>query len=61
MTWPYSVPTDLRRRLDGVLSQRSRGAAEVWGEVRDWLVEQGVEMPEAIQVEPSPETAQRDQ
>ncbi len=56
------MPAGLRHRLDAVLSQRSFGPAEVWGEIRDWLVENGVEMPDHIKPEPPPgETAQRDQ
>jgi hypothetical protein len=36
-TWPHSIPAGLRRRIDSVLGQRSHGAAEIWGEIRDWL------------------------
>lgn len=61
MTWPHSIPAGLRRRLDRVLSQRHHGAAEIWGEVRDWLVEAGVERPDHIQAEPPIDGAQRDQ
>lgn len=62
MSWPHSIPAGLRRRIDSVLGQRSHGAAEIWGEVRDWLEENGVEMPEGIEVEQAPEGgAQRDQ
>lgn len=62
MTWPHSIPAGLRRRIDGVLGQRNRGAAEIWGEIRDWLEEQGVEKPDSIEAERPPEaTAQRDQ
>jgi hypothetical protein len=49
MAWPYSIRAGLRRRIDSVLGQRSHGAAEIWGEVRDWLEENGVEMPQGIQ------------
>ena len=42
--------------------QCNHGAAEIWGEVRDWLEANGVEMPEGIRLEPPPEGgAQRDQ
>lgn len=62
MTWPHSIPAGLRRRIDSVLGQRSHGAADIWGEVRDWLVEHGVEMPDGVEVELPPEGgAQRDQ
>ena len=62
MPWPYSIPVGLRHRINGVLGQRSHGAAEIWGEIRDWLEEQGVEMPDGIKFEGPPEgSAQRDQ
>lgn len=48
MTWPNNIPVDLRRRLDAVLSLRSCGAPEVWGEVRDWLIKHGIEAPERL-------------
>lgn len=60
-SWPYSVPQDLRRRLDAVLSTRHAGAPEVWGELRDWLEAKGAQVPEGIETETTPETAQRDQ
>ena len=46
--WPHSVPPDLRPKLEAVLSFRSHGAAEIWGEVRDWLVAHGVECPDRL-------------
>lgn len=62
MPWSYTIPAGLRRRLDAVLSQRNVGSAEIWGEIRDWLVENGVEMPEHVRPEPAVDgTAQRDQ
>ena len=48
MPWPSNIPADLRHRLDAVLSLRSCGAAEVWGEVRDWLIKHGVEGPDRL-------------
>lgn len=39
--WPYSIPADLRRRFDSALGQRSHGAAEIWGVIRDWVEENG--------------------
>lgn len=59
--WPHRIPAGLRRRLESVLSQRSHGPAEIWGEVRDWLEAQGVEKPDHIHPETSEGTAQRDQ
>lgn len=61
MPWPHSIPPDLRRRLDAVLSHRTRGAAEIWGEVRDWLEAHQVEVPEGLPFDRPEETAQRDQ
>ncbi len=52
MPWPYTVPEDLRPRLEAVLSFRSHGAAEIWGEVRDWLEKHGVDMPLDIPIAP---------
>ena len=61
-SWPYSIPAGLRRHIDSVLGQRNHSAAEIWGEVRDWLEANGVEVPEGISVEPPPKSgAQRDQ
>lgn len=34
--------------LDRALSARSHGPAELWGEVRDWLILHGVEAPEKL-------------
>lgn len=61
MPWPYTVPADLRPRLEAVLSFRSRGAAEVWGEVRDWLEAHGVELPEGLPVTPPIDSNHHDQ
>jgi hypothetical protein len=62
MSWTYSVPPDLRRQLEGVLGQRNCGAAEIWGEVRDWLVANKVPFPDGLEVERAdPATAHRDQ
>jgi hypothetical protein len=52
MSWPNTIPADLRRRLDAVLSLRSVGAPEVWGEVRDWLIKHGIEAPAQLPEEP---------
>lgn len=54
MSWPHSIPADLRPRLDEVLSFRNRGAPEVWGAVRDWLELHGVEIPDGFRPEVDP-------
>ena len=48
MTWPHNIPPDLRKRINDVLGQRSQGAAEIWGQVRDWLEHHGVQPPEVL-------------
>lgn len=45
VTWPNTIPEDLRRILSGTLATRSVGPAEVWGDLRDWLIRHGVEPP----------------
>lgn len=50
--WTYEVPPDLRRHLEAVPGQRSFGAAEVWGEIRDWLVAHHVPVPEDLRLDP---------
>jgi hypothetical protein len=54
MPWPNSTPTDLRRQLDVVLLQRSVGARDVWDEVRNWLIRNGVEAPAHLSEDVSP-------
>lgn len=39
----------------GGLSARGFGPAEIWGKVRDWLVKHGVDVPEAVAINPAPE------
>ena len=46
MTWPNTIPEDLRRILTGTLATRSVGPAEVWGDLRDWLIQHGVQPPD---------------
>ena len=56
MPWPNSIPEDLRLRLLGTLAVRSVGPAEVWGDLRDWLVKHGVQPPDhALPEYPRPE------
>ena len=61
MNWPYTIPADLRPRLEDVLGQRNVGAAEIWGEVRDWLEAHGVDTPQGMAVVPPVSGPQRDQ
>lgn len=46
--WPQTIPPDLRRKLDSVMGYRSCGPQDVWGEIRDWLVMHGVEVPDDL-------------
>lgn len=55
--WTYNVPPDLHPRLEAVLTHRSLGAAEVWGEVRDWLAEHNVPVPDGLRLDPEPDTS----
>jgi hypothetical protein len=43
--WPTMIPPDLRRRLEATLSARNVEAADVWTEVRDWLIKHHVQPP----------------
>lgn len=53
--WPHTIPADLRRQLETVLSFRNCGPAEIWGEVRDWLDKHEVEAPEQLPEDRAPE------
>jgi len=46
--WPTDIPPDLRRNLETVLGFRSFGPAELWGEIRDWLVKHDVQVPDDL-------------
>lgn len=46
MPWPTMMPPDLRSAVNRVLGFRNVEAADVWTEVRDWLVAHGVQAPE---------------
>lgn len=48
MSWPTMIPPDLRRRLDEALSARNVEAADVWTEVRDWLIKHQVQPPDQL-------------
>lgn len=46
--WPNDLPPDLRKRLDRALAMRSCGPADLWGEIREWLADHGIEPPEDL-------------
>lgn len=46
--WPADLPPDFRRRLDRALGYRSCGPADLWGEIRERLVEHRLEPPETL-------------
>jgi hypothetical protein len=46
--WPTMIPPDLRRGLEAVLSARNVHAADVWTELRDWLILHQVQPPEQL-------------
>lgn len=46
MPWPTMIPDDLRPAIDRIVQGRNRGVADVWTEVRDWLIKHGVEPPD---------------
>lgn len=50
------LPPDLRRILDGALSIRNVEAADIWTNVREWLIKHGVEAPDEL---PEDETRDR--
>ena len=50
--WPTMIPPDLRRKLEPVLGSRNRPlAADVWTELRDWLLKHGVTPPDELPVD----------
>lgn len=53
--WTYIVPPDIRPRLKAVLTYRSIGARDVWLEVRDWLVEHDMPVPDSVTLTARPE------
>ena len=53
--WPTMMPPDLRRNIEGVLGMRSPCAADVWTELREWLVLHGVEAPDYLPRDRGPE------
>jgi hypothetical protein len=52
MPWPNTIPEDLRARLSGTMSARSIGPAEVWGDLRDWLIQHSIQPPDHPLPEP---------
>lgn len=43
--WPTMIPPRLRRQLEATLSARNVEAADIWTDLREWLIEQGVQPP----------------
>lgn len=41
--WPEDMPPDLRKRFTQSLSKPGCSAADLWGDVREWLSEAGIE------------------
>lgn len=46
--WPNDLPPDLRKRLDRAMAMRSFGAADLWGEIKEWLEGHQIEPPENL-------------
>jgi hypothetical protein len=46
LPWPTMMPEDLRRAVNRTLGARNVEAADVWTEVREWLIKHGVEAPQ---------------
>lgn len=46
--WASNIPPDLRRRLNEVIGRRSFGAADLWGEFKEWLEMHAVPAPEQL-------------
>lgn len=53
MSWPTMMPSDLRRAVSDILGRRDAEAADVWTEVRSWLVAHGAVAPD-LPKEPLP-------
>lgn len=45
MPWPTMMPPDLRNAVERVLGFRNVEAADIWTEVRAWLIAHGAEAP----------------
>jgi hypothetical protein len=63
MPWPSMMPEDLRSPISNILASRNPMAADVWTEVRDWLIKHGVKAPDLPPPGPLPwiASAMRDQ
>lgn len=49
-SWPKTIPTDLRNRVEEVLGYRTRPSGQdVWAAVYEWLEAHGVEPPPHLQ------------
>lgn len=46
MPWPTMMPPDLRTAVNRVFGSRNVEAADIWTEVREWLMAHGAEAPE---------------
>ena len=46
MPWPTMIPHDLRSALDRIVQSRNPCSADVWTELREWLIRHGVEAPD---------------
>ena len=49
--WPTMIPPDLRRSIEAALSVRSPCAADIWTEVREWLITHEAEAPAKLPVD----------
>ncbi|EBA08678.1 hypothetical protein [Sagittula stellata] len=53
MSWPQTIPADLRRDLDTLETMRDpQTSQDRWGFIRVWLIRHGIEAPEYLPVEP---------
>ena len=60
LPWPDRVPPDLELRLLDAMSYRKCGQHDIWGEVKAWLEENGVDVTEQIaRIKPSSQPAPR--
>jgi hypothetical protein len=48
LRWPEYVPKDLELRLLDALSYRNCSQVDIWDEVKSWLEENHVKLPEMV-------------